>query len=330
MKIFQAWVLPIVTMTVFFSFLLNALPYATGYGWAKVSLGRLTFGMWAMPGWEHAPLVPIICLLIVAARWKQIAREPTRGNNWGLAWIALGVFVYWLGIKAEMQYFGFAAIQILLAGLIVWFWGEKVFWRVSFAWLFLSFTWPLPFLDSGLGVPLRMEMSHVSSALLNFFGTPAVQSGTAVLSAPDAATGLGLGAKFHIDIGDPCSGLYSLFALMMMSALAGYIAVAHPLGRLIVFLASMPVAIAGNVVRILLLVWATDRFGSSILGTEDNPSFLHLACGYAVYLVGLLLMLGLIALLNSAAVKKWLDSWRDARGSRMAPGGNAPIAHPAE
>jgi exosortase len=330
MKIFQAWVLPIVTITVFFGFLLNALPYATGYNWAKLSLGKLTYGLWALPGWEHAALVPVICLILVAVRWKQLAREPAQGSNRGLIWIALGVFVYWLGIKAEMQYFGFAAIQILLAGLIVWFWGEKVFRLVSFAWLFLFFTWPLPFLNSALGVPLRMEMSHVSSALLNFFGTPAVQSGTAVYSAPDAATGLGLGAKFQIDIGDPCSGLYSLFALMMMSALAGYIAVPNPLGRLIVFLASMPVAIAGNVVRILLLVWATDHYGPAILGTEDNPSLLHLACGYAVYLVGLLLMLGLIGLLNSAALKKWLASWGGARGSRMALGGNAPIAHPAE
>jgi exosortase len=229
-----------------------------------------------------------------------------------------------------MQYFGFAAIQILLAGLIVWFWGGKVFQLVGFAWLFLLFTWPLPFLDSSLGVPLRMEMSHVSSAMLNLFGTPAVQSGTAVLSAPDAAAGLGLGSKFQIDIGDPCSGLYSLFALMMMSALAGYIAVPHPLGRLIVFLASMPVAIAGNVARIILLVWATERFGPSVLGTEDNPSFLHLACGYAVYLVGLLLMIGLIALLNSTSLKQWLASRRGLPASAPARAGVPPIAHPAD
>jgi exosortase len=330
MKIFRAWVLPIVTMTAFFSFLLMALPYATGYGWSKVSLGMLIRGMWTIPGWDHAPLVPFICLFLVALRWKQLAREPAQGSNWGLAWIALGVFVYWLGIKAETEYFGFAALQILLAGLIVWFWGEKVFWRVSFAWLFLFFAWPLPFLDSGLGVPLRMEMSHASSALLNLFGTPTVQSGTAVLSAPDAAAGLELGTKFHIDIGDPCSGLYSLFALMMMSALAGYLAVSHPLGRLIVFLASMPVAIAGNVVRILLLVWATEHFGPAVLGTEDNPSFLHLACGYAVYLVGLLLMLGLIALLNSKTVKTRLDSWYGPRGFHPAQTESPPIAHPAD
>jgi exosortase len=328
MKIFQAWVLPIVTMTVFFGFLLMALPYAGGYNWRTLPLGQLTREMWRIRGWEHAQLVPFICVILVAVRWKRLAREPARGSNGGLAWIALGVFVYWLGIKAEMQYFGYAAIQILLAGMIIWLWGQKVFRLVSFAWLFLFFAWPLPFLDTGLGVPLRMEMSHVSSALLNLFGTPAVQNGTAVLSAP--AAGLGLGAKFQIDIADPCSGLYSLFALMMISALAGYMAVAHPLGRLLVFLASMPVAIAGNVVRILLLVWATEYFGPSVLGTDDNPSFLHLACGCAVYLVGLLLMIGLIKVLNSTALQKWLDSWRGRGGSGPAPDAPTHLAHPAD
>jgi exosortase len=330
MKIFQAWVLPLVTMTVFIGFLLLALPYATGYGWSKVSLGTLIQGMWQIPGWGHAPLVPIICLVLVAARWKRLALEPAQGSNWGLVWIGLGAFIYWLGLRAEMEYFGFAAIQILIAGLIVWFWGGKVFRLVSFPWLFLLFAWPLPFLDSGLGVPLRMEMSHLSSALLNLLDTPAVQSGTAVLSAPDPTSGLGLGARFQIDIGDPCSGLYSLFALMMMSALAGYIAVSHPLGRLLVFLASMPVAIAGNVARIILLVWATERFGPSVLGTEDHPSVLHLACGYAVYLVGLLLMIGLIVVLNSAAMKGWLDLWPGARETKPAPIAVPPIAHPAD
>jgi exosortase len=330
MKIFQAWVLPIVTITAFFSFLLEALPYSTSYGWSQIPLGQALRLMWRIPGWEHAALVPLICLGLVAARWKQLAREPVRPSNGGMAWIALGVFVYWLGMKAEVQYLGVAAVQILLAGVIIWFWGPGVFRLVSFAWLFFFFTWPLPFLDSALGVPLRMEMSHLTSMLLTGLGIPAVQSGTAVLSAPNAAAGLDLGTKFQIDIADPCSGLYSLFSLMMMSALAGYIAVPYPLGRLIVFLASVPVAIMGNVVRILLLVWATERFGPSILGTEDNPSFLHLACGYAVYVVGLLLMLGLITLLNSAALTKLLVSWHLGHGFPPSHAGNAPLAHPAD
>ncbi len=304
MKIFQAWGLPVVAMTGFFAILLGMVPYATGYGWARIPLGPLLWAMWGIPDWEHAFLVPFISLIIVALRLPAILRETPRGSDWGLAWIALGLFVYWLGLRAEMQYFGFAATQILLAGLIVWFWGARVFRLLGFAWLFLFFAWPLPFLDSVVAFPLRMEMSQLSAHLLNLLGTPCLYSGTAVLSAPDAAAGIKMGEKFQIDIADPCSGLHSLFALMMMAALAGYIAVRSPVARLVVFLAAGPLAIAGNMVRILLLVWATERYGRSFLGTEAHPSLFHLACGFAVYLAALILLIGLIGLLNSRAMER--------------------------
>ncbi len=313
-------------MAVFFAILLDLVPYATGYGWDRIPLFPLLRAMWAMPDWEHACLVPFISLVIAALRVPAILQETPRGSNWGLGWIAVGMLFYWLGLRAEMQYFGFAAMQILLAGLILWFWGARVFRLLGFAWLFLFFAWPLPFLDSVVAFPLRLEMSRLSSLLLNVLGTPCLQSGTAVLSAPDVARGLKMGAKFQIDIADPCSGLHSLFALMMMAALAGYIAVRHPLARVVIFLAAGPLAIAGNVVRILLLVWATERYGPSFLGTEENPSWFHLACGYAVYLVALVLLVGFIGLLNSRALERAARAGRDycaqhfGWGSEIPPG----------
>jgi exosortase len=306
MKIFQVWVLPLATMALFFGLLLGAIPYAAGYGWEKVSLGSVTWALWGEPDWGHAAFVPLICLALVAIRAGRIAQAPVRGSTWAAGWIALGIFLYCIGLKAEMQYFGFAAIQILLAGLILWFWGPKVFGLVSFAWLFLLFTWPMPFLDGVIALPLRLEMSHISCQLLNFFGTPCVQNGTSVLSAPNLAAGLKLGSKFEIDIADPCSGLHSLFALMMLSALAGY------------------------AVRILLLVWAAERYGVPSLGTEDNPSWYHLACGYAVYFVALALLVGLIVLLNSRMLRRGWAALHDALVSHPVRAGIAPATRTAD
>ena len=330
MNIFKVWVLPILSMVLFFALLLEAIPYATGYGWNKIPLSPLIWAMWSIPDWQHAAFVPLICLLLVFIRIKKIARAPVKGSNGAAGWIALGIFIYCIGLKAQMQYFGFAAIQILLAGLILWFWGTKVFGLVSFAWLFLFFTWPMPFLDGVVALPLRLEMSHISCRLLNLLGMACVQSGTAVLSAPNMAEGLKLGSKFQIDIADPCSGLHSLFALMMMSALAGYIAVREPIGRICVFLASVPLAIAGNVVRILLLVGATEHFGPAFLGTEDDPSWFHLACGYAVYLVALTLLVGLIVFFNSRTTKRGLEAAREFLGTHLARAGFSSVPHLAD
>jgi exosortase len=302
MNISKVWLLPLAAMAAFLGLLVGGIPYATGYGWLKIPLGFLIWQMWHIPDWQYAPLVPLICLVLVFSQREKIRQAPIRGSNWAIAWILLGILVYCIGLKAEMQYFGFLAIQILLAGLILWFWGIRVFRHLTFAWLFLLFAWPLPFLQGALGLPLRLVMSHASTTMLNLLGTPCVQSGTAVLSAANLPAGLKLGDKFQVDIADPCSGLHSLFALMMISALAGYISMNKSSLRLLVFLAAIPIAILGNVVRILLLVWGTQSFGSSFaLGTEGAPSWFHTGCGYAVYLVALAFLFGFISFLNS----KW-------------------------
>jgi exosortase len=302
----KKWFVPLATIVVFFGILLFTLPYAAGYGpHDKVPLGTMLYKMWGLTEWGHAALVPFICLFLIFLRRQEILQAPIRGSNLlGGGLVFLGLVLYCLGLKAETEYFGFAAIQILLAGLVLWFWGYRVFGILSFAWFFFLFTYPMPPLEGIVAVPLRLLMSHTSAAVLNVLGTPSLQSGTAIFSAPDMHRGLQMGQKFEIDIADPCSGLHSLFALMMISALAGYVSVRRPIFRWLIFLAAIPLAIAGNVVRILLLVWGTEAFGEPFaVGTDVNPSAYHMGCGYVVYLIALLLLFGMISFINS----KWVE-----------------------
>jgi exosortase len=318
-KAARVWFVPVAACACFFYILLYTIPYAPGYGWALEPLGMMMRVVWRTPDWEHAAFVPYICLFLIYLRRKDILQAPIRGNMWGGALILFGVFVYCIGLKAETEYFGFAAVQLLLAGVTLWFWGIRVFSIVSFAWLFFFFAWPMPFLDGMVALPLRLVMSHTSHNILNFLGTANVQSGTAILSAPNLAAGLATGAKFQIDIADPCSGLHSLFALMMISALAAYVSLNNLLFRWLVFFAAIPLAIAGNVVRILLLVWGTQAFGSDFaIGTAENPTWFHMGCGYVVYAVALVLMFTLISLFNSERMRKL--------GERLTP----PPATPAD
>jgi exosortase len=321
-QIAKTWLVPLATITVFFFLLAYKIPYAAGYGWDKVPLGNFLRGMWRISDeWKHGMVVPFICLFLIYLQRKQLLQAPIRGNmKWGAGLLALGVILYCLGLRAQTEYFGFAAIQIFIVALILWFWGWRVFCVLLFPWLFFVFTWPLPFLDSVVALPLRLIMSHVSYDLLNLFGTPTLQSGTAVLSAPDMQAGLRMGQKFQIDIADPCSGLHSLFALLMISALAAYLSIRSVPLRWLVFLTAIPLAVAGNVVRILFLVWGTEYLGSPVaIGTEENPSAYHMGCGYAVYLVALGLLFALISFFNSPRVVSRLPAFLRARPAPEKP-----------
>jgi exosortase len=306
----KVWFVPLAATAVFFYVLLFCIPYAPGYGWAMETLGGMISIVWTLPDWQHAALVPYVCLFLIYMQRKKILQAPIKGNSWGGVLIFLGVFIYCIGLKAETEYFGFVAVQILLAGVILWFWGTRMFAILSFAWLFFLFTWPMPFLDGMVALPLRLVMSHTSHNVLNFFGTANVQSGTAILSAPNLAAGLKTGALFQIDIADPCSGLHSLFALMMISALAAYISLKNVLFRWLLFFAAIPLAIAGNVIRIMLLVWGTEHFGSTFaIGTDEHPTWFHMGCGYAVYMVALGLLFALISLFSSRKMQSLADHY---------------------
>jgi exosortase len=286
-------------MAVVLGVLLRGIPYTSGYGWIKIPLGSFVWDMWNQPDYQHGFLVPVICLFLLYLKRKEIASAPIAGHSWALGLIVLGFFTYWIGMRAAMQYYGFIAVQMLIAGLVLWFWGKAMFKAVCFPWIFLAFAWPVPFLDSLVAFRLRMITSHLAAIVLNFCLVPCVQNGTALLSAPEPLTGVGLGDKFQIDIADPCSGMHSLLALMMFSALAGYLFTAVRWKRWLIFLAALPLAIAGNLVRIVMLTLATLHFGSAFaIGTEADPSTFHMACGFAVYIVALLLLMGLMMFLR--------------------------------
>jgi len=138
-------------------------------------------------------------------------------------------------------------------------------------------------LETGFGLVADLLFAF-SVALI---GVPNVLNGTAILSPPDAR------APFAIDIADPCSGIRSLFALVMMAALAAFILYRHTWQKLVIIVLSVPLVILGNLVRILLLTLATIHFGEAFaLGVNDHPSWFHEGAGYAVYLINFGSLLG--------------------------------------
>ncbi|TSA31690.1 MAG: exosortase/archaeosortase family protein [Verrucomicrobiaceae bacterium] len=209
---------------------------------------------------------------------------------------------------------GYASFQILTGGMVLWLLGWTWAKALFIPWAFLVFLYPLSFLDNLIAFPLRMIMSEASVHVLNILGIGCIKSGTAILSAPDPIANLRAGARFSVDVADPCSGIRSLFALMMVSALYGYFTQKGVWRKTVLFLCSIPLAIAGNLARIVMLTIGTIAMGSEVaIGTLEKPTFFHMMAGYLVFGVALAGMLGVGWLLNAD-----FSSWRE-RFTRMPP-----------
>ncbi len=263
-------------------------PYASGYGATRVSMFEFMSFVWQQPEWEHCWLVPLAVVGLIIYRRKSLAGLPVQGSWLGLAALLATLVLYWLGYVADNIYVGYASMLAFVGAAVLWLLGWPWLKALSFPIAFLFFMLPLPFMDNLLAFPLRIFMSTVSVGFLNLIGLPCLQSGTAIVSAPDFAAGMVAGQRFAVDVADPCSGIRSLFALMMVSALYGYLVMDRVWQKWIVFLCSIPLAVAGNFARIIMLTLGTITLGPEIaIGSLEEPTLFHMASGFLVFAVAL-------------------------------------------
>ncbi len=270
--------------------LLFGVPYAEGYIGGRVTLAHSLRSLWAYEQWQHCWLVlPVVGIILYAQR-KQLARLTAQGTIWGLVVLIVAFAIYWMGYRVENYYVGFLSIHLIIGGLILWLGGWNWLGAVAFAYGFLVFVWPLYFLEGSITFPLRMIMAKASAGVLNLLGIPVVVHGTGLMSASEPLLGLQPGERFRIDVADPCSGIRSLFALMMVAALYGHFMLKTWWQKAILFTASIPLAMLGNLVRILMLTFGIVTLGPEIaLGKDplEDPSWFHMLAGYLVFAVAL-------------------------------------------
>lgn len=315
--------LPTVTLVGTIGAMLTLLPYCTGYGDVRVNLLAFTANLWKLEQWQHCWLVPPICVFIVWRMRDRLAALPIAGHWSGLLILAGGLCAYWVGYRVDNFVIGIGAVYLSIAGGIVWLYGWRWMLALSFPWAFLFFALPLLFLESALAFRLRLIMSDASVGLLNGVGINCVQQGTAILSAPNPLLNLPRGAAFSVDVADPCSGIRSLFALTMVTALYAYFAVKPVWKQLLLFAFSIPLAVAGNMARIMMLTIGTIAFGPEVaIGTLEDPTIFHVAAGYLVFIVALAGMIGIGQLLTrdwSNSVGNLSATFRRITTARIVP-----------
>lgn len=253
--------------------------------------------------WQFCMVVPLLVGYLIYQRRAVYQTLTPDGTWWGVPLVIVGLVFFWMGYKVDTGYLGFLAAHVTLGGLLLlllgWRWGRALL----FPWLFLAFMWPMFPLEERLAFPLRMLTAGASGSFLNLVGLGVVQEGTALYSAADPAAGLLAGDLFRLDVEEPCSGIRSLFSLMMVSALYGYLTLKSASRRLVLFLSAIPLAMLGNFVRMILLAVAARWFGSDFavgrnIEGHQEMSFFHSMAGFAVFGVALAGMFAVCSLLE--------------------------------
>lgn len=300
------------------------LPYAAGYGHHRQTLLQTLLKHWADPTWQHGALAIPIAAFLIWSRRDSLARIPSQPAAGGVALMIFAALLYYAGYKAHLIYFGFGAVQIFAAGACAWLFGWQRTRACVFPWMMMTFAWPLLFLEESLAFHLRLVMVSCAGSLLEVMGVHVIREGTALVSAPSATLGLDAGALFKLNIDAPCSGLRSLFALMMVSALFAHHRQRVGWKRWTLFLSSLPLAVVANMARIFVLIAASALFGQEFaVGDEEKEmSTFHFLSGIVVFVVALGGLEVLSHLLNRV-----FRTRRPARGEQVQSLSPALVPH---
>ncbi len=292
------------------------LPYAAGYAdFRKTLFHSLTEQWFSSEGstWQHGVLAPFIAGYLV---WLQRAKAmslPVKPNNWGLAFILFSLFSYYVGYRANNYYFGAFGVQLLICSMVVWMLGWAHLRLHAFAWIILGFSWPLRFLEDTLGFQLQLLMVRTVSVVLTLVGAPIIRQGTSLVSV-DRVSG-NVGEWLRLDIDGPCSGMRSLFALMLVTALMSWFRQPTLLRRVLLFTTSVPLAVFANVIRIFLLIIGSLFLGQSwaVGDHQQEVSAFHFVSGIVVFVVAA----GCMELISNLMNRLWPRA-RKQLGSKIS------------
>ncbi len=235
-------------------------------------LMKLVTDWWQIPDFSHGFLVPIFSAYLVWTKRKTL-RETAVSPSWsGVVVVAAGLVVLFLGVYGAELFLSRISLVILLAGLVLCFGGPQFLKEMRFALLVLLLAIPIPaILFSQITFPLQLLASKLASALLPLFGVPILREGN-VIQLP----------AMTLEVAEACSGIRSLMSLFTLSVFFGYFMEKSFSRRAVLALASIPIAIAANAVRI---------FGTGLCVQYWNPDkaqgFFHEFSGWVMFLVSL-------------------------------------------
>ena len=238
--------------------------------------------------YSHGWLIPLASAWLVWHRRERLRRLSPRASYGGLALLipaaAVHVLATWWSINVVS---GFALVAAAW-GLVWTLWGRPVVWALRFPLLFLLFMVPLPgVLLISISFYLKLLAASLATPLLRLIGIPATQGGS-IIHLPGMA----------IIIDNTCSGLRSLISLVALATLwtALLPAAAPRWQKLTMVAASIPIALAANLVRILVLVTLAVWAGPAVA-----EGFIHYGSGLVVFGVALAALVGASRLLTGRA-----------------------------
>lgn len=230
----------------------------------------------------HGFFVPLIAGWIAWQKLEEARAIPAMPDWRGLILVIWGAAQLYIATIGAELFLGRTALVITIIGA-VWLLGGIRYLRIfAFPLFLLFFMVPIPaIVYTRITFPLQIFASRVAEFSLNLLGIPVMRQGN-VLEL----------ATMKLDVVEACSGIRSLLSLTFLSLVYGYFFETSRGIRTVLFLSTIPIAIAANAGRITI----------TGLLAQINPQLaegvVHEAEGWVIFMIALLIMVGVHQILT--------------------------------
>ena len=244
----------------------------------------LDSSLWVEPQHSHAPFIILVVGFLCWRMRQTLVQSATNSSvTAGSLLLVFGIFLVLAGTAIQSPFFQMLSQLPMLAGILLLVFGRPGLQRAWFPLLYLMFMVPIPGIIIDTSTALLKEwISHATEMILYGLGYPIARSGV-VLSV----------GHYDLLVADACSGLNSVIALSALVTLMVHLR-QNPskLHNGLMLLSILPIALAANLLRVLVLVLLTYHAGSR------TGEAVHDSAGIFIFTVSLLLFFGLDNLLS--------------------------------
>src|SRR3984885_10854356 len=234
------------------------------------------------PDMGHGFFVPVVAGFIVWQNRRELLALTPSPNWWGLAVVLYGALQLYVATLGAELFLARTAFVISVIGIVLLLGGTGYVRLLAFPLFLLFFMIPIPtVVYNSITFPLQILASRVSTEALSLMQIPVLREGN-VLEL----------AEQKLSVVEACSGIRSVLSLTFLSLVYGYFFESKMWMRVLLFIATIPIAIVANASRVTLTGVLTEY------KPELAEGFFHTASGWVIFMVALAILIALHQILN--------------------------------
>ncbi|HEY3897095.1 MAG TPA: exosortase/archaeosortase family protein [Chthoniobacter sp.] len=275
------------------------------FGFYKVFMnGGQSTAEWAWRGWneendqQHCWLLPPVILFVLWYQRDDLLKAAKAPSLRGMAFVIAGVLLFVMAVRCIQARLAILSLPILTYGMAEYLGGRKFARSFIFPCLLMLFMVPVGGIIQGT-VTLQLLASKTVGALCGLLGIHVQIIGTKI--------GVD-GNSFEVAGG--CSGIRSLMAMTLLSALYVFFAISGTWRQWTVFAGSIVFALIGNVARLFTVVLVAKWWDPQIAG-----GLYHEYSGFVFFPIAVLAMVSFGNLLS----RDWASVSSDIAKKLSAP-----------